>query len=298
MVLILIMVAVITKAQSISDQITELKYETDTTVNTPYKHPAPGFIPKPYNVFNHADADLRKRTLDLIGNVHDSAISVAVDTLIFYLDSIHSSDNSLSVFSSSGIVNIVLNVSHKNRWMDTQSFNFPLRLKQTAIIGQPFFYIGASTADSFGFFGHQHMGQGTGDIKTYLLADGLFGSISNYVNDTNVSTLTNKRWGARCDTSTNFVISHTLNTDLYDDFSVSAQSGSLLLNNPSGTPIFHQYLNYYFHDNGTPQTLSWDTNFIDGASVSKPLTTVSNKWLIANYVYMYGKYYLTSVNQF
>lgn len=58
------------KAQSIFDQISELKHEVDTTINRPYKYSTNP--PKPNQIFNTADAELRKRILDLIANVYDS----------------------------------------------------------------------------------------------------------------------------------------------------------------------------------------------------------------------------------
>jgi len=72
-----LMVAHTVNGQSIKDQIIQLKYEIDTTINAPAKHNIPGVQTKKYQIFNTADAQLRKRVLDLIQNAKDSSTGSA-----------------------------------------------------------------------------------------------------------------------------------------------------------------------------------------------------------------------------
>lgn len=75
MVFTVIMAVHTTNAQvSIPTQITQLTYQTDTTIDYPYKHYSPGFVPKSYNIFNTSDASLRRSYLQLIQNLYDSIL--------------------------------------------------------------------------------------------------------------------------------------------------------------------------------------------------------------------------------
>lgn len=191
MVLMLITVVVGTNAQSISDQVAALKYKIDTSKNIPYKHPAPGFVSKPYNIFNHSDAEIEKEVVDLIKNVADS---------------------------------------------------FPITLTDTV-------------------------------------------------------TLTNKNLIPRKDSAISHTTSYTINIDYIDDFYVSSQSGSLLINNPIGTPVTGKLLNLFIKDNGTPISITYGDKFVETFNNPLPSITIANKWVMLYFKYFDGKYYIQIINR-
>lgn len=73
-----------------------------------------------------------------------------------------------------------------------------------------------------------------------------------------------------------YTTSVTINSDATRIFIVTAQSGALLFNNPSGSPVDGQWFEVIITDNGTPSALTFGTQFRSGSTVL-PTITVANK---------------------
>lgn len=88
-------------------------------------------------------------------------------------------------------------------------------------------------------------------------------------------TLTNKRITPRVDT----VVSGstiTPTSDASDQYTVTALAATATFAAPSGTPTDGQKLTIRIKDNGTPQTLSWNSTYRE-IGVTLPLTTTASK---------------------
>ena len=71
-----------------------------------------------------------------------------------------------------------------------------------------------------------------------------------------------------------------------DDFYVlTAQASAITFSAPSGTPVNGQALKIRIKDNGTAQTLSWNSIYRGSSDLALPTTTVVNKTLYLGFVY-------------
>lgn len=71
-------------------------------------------------------------------------------------------------------------------------------------------------------------------------------------------------------------------------YTITAQAGALLFNNPSGSWADGQQLIFRVKDNGTARALTYGTNYADGIAPSavQPTTTTITRW--TNYYYLYN----------
>lgn len=107
---------------------------------------------------------------------------------------------------------------------------------------------------------------GTG--STSLAAGGI-------VTYTGTETLTNKRVTPRVGTTTSGS-TITPTSDASDQYNVTALATTAAFAAPSGTPTDGQKLTIRIKDDGTPQTLSWDSTYRE-IGVTLPLTTTASK---------------------
>ena len=98
------------------------------------------------------------------------------------------------------------------------------------------------------------------------------------------STLTNKRITKRSVSAASYTTSTTINSDITDEYQITAQAGALLFNNPSGTPTEGQGLLIRILDNGTARALTYGTNF-RAMGNALPTTTVLSKTLYMGFKY-------------
>lgn len=99
--------------------------------------------------------------------------------------------------------------------------------------------------------------------------------------------------GAQYTTSVSITTSTTPTTTIQDarslvKITITAQAGSLLFNNPTGSWAGGQTLLVEIVDNGTPQTLTYGTAYNAGATVNGgvlPSTTISNKHMLMQFIY-------------
>jgi len=98
-------------------------------------------------------------------------------------------------------------------------------------------------------------------------------------------TLTNHRITYRTNTQTSYTTSVTLNSDLFDVQIITALTGALLFNAPSGTPTECQMLLLRVKDNGTARALTWNSIFRSGTAFSLPTTTTLGKWIYIELLY-------------
>jgi hypothetical protein len=76
----------------------------------------------------------------------------------------------------------------------------------------------------------------------------------------------------------------TPNADVTDLYDVTALAAGATFGNPTGTPINAQHLLIRIKDNGSAQTLAWDTAYAAGG-VALPTTTVISKILVIEFIY-------------
>jgi len=118
------------------------------------------------------------------------------------------------------------------------------------------------------------------DERTYAAVSGL----DSYATLATAQTLTNKRITKRVGTSAS-AATHTINSDNYDVFTVTAQAEAVTFAAPSGTPTQGQTLLIRIKDNGTARGITWNGIFRDGTDIAKPTTTVISKTLYVGFVY-------------
>lgn len=86
-------------------------------------------------------------------------------------------------------------------------------------------------------------------------------------------------------TATSYVGNVIPNADVTDVLKITAQSGALLIKNPSGTLYDMQTLQIVIKDNTTPSALTYGVGFTGGTTVTLPNTTVAGRWLAMNFQY-------------
>lgn len=73
-------------------------------------------------------------------------------------------------------------------------------------------------------------------------------------------------------------------TNLNDEVVITAQAVGLTLANPTGTPVQGQSMIIRIKDNGTAQTIAYDTQYV-AIGVTLPTTTVINKLVYLGLIY-------------
>ena len=68
----------------------------------------------------------------------------------------------------------------------------------------------------------------------------------------------------------------TINSDLTDQYDITALATNITIANPTGTPVTGQKLIIRIKDNGTIRNLSWGTSFV-GVGTALPAQTVASK---------------------
>ena len=91
-------------------------------------------------------------------------------------------------------------------------------------------------------------------------------------------TLSNKRITKRVGTAAS-AATHTIDSDSYDLFTITAQAEAFSLANPSGTPTSGQTLVIRIKDNGTARAITWSGTQWRAVGVTLPATTVVSKTL-------------------
>ena len=113
---------------------------------------------------------------------------------------------------------------------------------------------------------------------TLTKSDLSLGNVDNTSDSTKNSasvTLTNKRITKR-EGTTSSTSSLTIDSDSYDIYTVTALSGAMTINAPTGTPTQGQPLLIRIKDNGTARALTWNATF-KVIGVTLPTTTVISK---------------------
>jgi len=108
-------------------------------------------------------------------------------------------------------------------------------------------------------------------------------SSQTLVGRTTTDTLTNKRITKREGTSAS-AATHTIDSDSYDIYTVTAQAEAVAFGAPTGTPTQGQTLVIRIKDNATARAISWNGIFRAG-DIALPTTTVLSKTLYCGFMY-------------
>lgn len=100
-------------------------------------------------------------------------------------------------------------------------------------------------------------------------------STDTLVGRATTDTLTNKRLQVRV-VSTTSATSLTPDISAADFYEYTALAAGLTINNPTGTPVNGELLNFRLQDNGTGRALTWGAQF-RSMTATLPTTTVANK---------------------
>lgn len=109
-------------------------------------------------------------------------------------------------------------------------------------------------------------------------------STDTLVGKATTDTLTNKRITKRVGTSAS-AATHTIDSDSYDVFTVTAQAEAVAFANPSGTPTQGQTLVIRIKDNGTARAITWSGSYFRAVGATLPTTTVISKTLYVGFIY-------------
>jgi hypothetical protein len=69
----------------------------------------------------------------------------------------------------------------------------------------------------------------------------------------------------------------TIDSDAVDMYTVTALAATMVMNNPSGTPVDGQKLMIRIEDNGTVKTITWSGTQWRAGDIALPVTTVATK---------------------
>lgn len=122
--------------------------------------------------------------------------------------------------------------------------------------------------------------QDAGKTKTVTMP----AATDTLVGKATTDTLTNKRITKRVGTSAS-AATHTIDSDSYDMFTVTAQAEAVTFAAPSGKPTQGQLLLIRIKDNGTARAITWNAIFRAGTDVSLPTTTALSKTLYVGFAY-------------
>jgi hypothetical protein len=92
------------------------------------------------------------------------------------------------------------------------------------------------------------------------------------------------RYNTRATSLGTSVSSVTPDLSQYEQYSVSSQSATLTINAPIGTPVDGQKLLFRIIDNGSSQTLSWNSSYVAVGAVI-PTTTTAGKMTYVGCIY-------------
>jgi len=109
---------------------------------------------------------------------------------------------------------------------------------------------------------------------------------TDYTTPTGLELLSNKRINPRVSATTT---ASSLTPDVsvstgYDEYAYTALASALTINAPTGTPVDGNKLIFRLLDNGTAQTLSWNSTYTI-IGVTLPTTTVANKTTYVGCIY-------------
>ena len=137
--------------------------------------------------------------------------------------------------------------------------------------------------------------------RTGFIAKGLTSSNDAYVLSYNTTTGTVGYLSAVTASAISLVTSQVTTTTTYTTsvtmsstiaspdskvvYNITAQSGALLFNTPTGSWTQSQILMIRIKDNGSASALTWATGFTAGSNVTLPTTTTINKLLYIGFVY-------------
>jgi len=108
-------------------------------------------------------------------------------------------------------------------------------------------------------------------------------STDTLVGKATTDTLTNKRITKRVGTSAS-AATHTIDSDSYDMYTVTAQAEAVTFGAPTGTPTQGQILIIRITDNGTARAITWNAIFRDG-DLPLPTTTVVSQTMYLGFIY-------------
>ena len=77
----------------------------------------------------------------------------------------------------------------------------------------------------------------------------------------------------------------TPNTDVTDEFDLTAQAATAAFANPTGTPLNGQKLLIRIKDNGTAQAITWGTLYISSGAGTLLTTTIATKTHMSGFIY-------------
>jgi len=97
-------------------------------------------------------------------------------------------------------------------------------------------------------------------------------------------TFTNKRITKRVGASASSA-THTIDSDSYDVYTVTAQAEAVTFGAPSGTPTSGQTLLIRILDNGTARAITWNAAFRASTDLPLPATTVLSKTLYCGFIW-------------
>jgi hypothetical protein len=97
-------------------------------------------------------------------------------------------------------------------------------------------------------------------------------------------TLTNKRITKRVGAATS-ATTHTIDSDSYDAYNITAQAVAANIAAPTGTPTNEQSLVIRIKDNGTARALTFNSIFRASSDLALPTTTVISKTMYLGFIY-------------
>lgn len=107
-----------------------------------------------------------------------------------------------------------------------------------------------------------------------------------YLTPSGAANVSNKDYTPRVNSNTNYTTSVTMDWDSYDVYTISAQAGALLFNNPTWTNKAAWKGRFIeIKDNGTARALTWGTDFAAGANITLPTTTTLGKDMVMEFIW-------------
>lgn len=128
-------------------------------------------------------------------------------------------------------------------------------------------------------------GTGATTAAAALIALGAYAATnpSGYITATSTETLDNKRVNTRTiSVSSTATLTPDISTD--DQFNITAQAVALTIAAPTGTPVDGNRITIRIIDNGTAQTISWNSTYTP-IGTTLPVTTTANKIIYVGCVY-------------
>jgi len=113
-------------------------------------------------------------------------------------------------------------------------------------------------------------------------------STDTLVGRATTDTLTNKRITPRVSSAANITSPLAWNSDDFDQYASTAQSGALTISADAGIPTDGQKMIFRFKDNGTARALTWTTGTsksFRAVGVTLPTTTVASKTVYVGCIY-------------